>query len=270
MKILDCRPLAKEWEAKIKADTESYSASRRPCLLVITDGTDPASQVYIRQKVNAGERCNINVIVYKVHAQEELFAAVTRANSDDSIDGIIIQQPCLNLSFQELRDLVRPDKDVDGFNRNSDYYPCTPDGIINLLHLFDYNPRGKHCVVIGRSEIVGKPLARMLLDQNASVSVIHSKTPDHIRQVLLQNADMVFCCVGHPGLIKPTDVKDDAVIVDVGITRLDNGKICGDAGPTDVWTDTNVALTPVPGGVGPMTVTMLMAHTCTSWKRWHD
>lgn len=266
MKILDCRPLAREEEKWIKAHIDLHPTHRPPCLVVIADGTDPASQIYVKQKFKAAERCGIHALYWKVSNQEELVSAVDTANKADYIDGIIIQQPCLGLSFAYLRELVSPNKDVDGFCESSYFLPCTPHGIIELLHAFGYNLKGQHCVVLGRSEIVGKPLASMLLEHDATVSVCHSRTPNEVRKTLLKNADFIFSCVGKAGLIKPEDVKDDVVIVDVGITRQEDGKICGDAGPAEIWTDTNVALTPVPGGVGPMTVTMLMQHTYDAWR----
>lgn len=253
-----------------KSFLEIYYAQLRECvaelgitphLAIITDGEDPASQIYIRQKVKAAERSGIAVSIENIHSCEEYLDTVRRLSVTPEVHGIIVQQPCKYASFESVKATIPIEKDVDGFCTDSPFIACTPLGIMTLLDWYHISVYKKHCVVIGRSEIVGKPLAQLLLEENATVSVCHSKTPIELRNQLLAQADIIFLCTGVPYLITPEDVRNDAVIIDVGITHGEDGKLCGDAGHPEDWANTNVRITPVPGGIGPMTVASLMSNT---------
>lgn len=229
-----------------------------PHLAIITDRLDAASEIYICQKIKAGERCGVEVSVHEVKNELDYVDTIQKLSLDNKVHGIIVQQPCKYASFELARATIPCAKDVDGFCANSIFNPCTPQGIIMLLYDYNIEIENKHCVILGRSEIVGRPLVKMLLDHNATVSICHSKTPIEVRDTLLFNADIVFCCTGVANLLRPGMVRNNAIIVDVGITVDENNKLCGDAGHVKDWSATNVAITPVPGGIGPMTVASLM------------
>lgn len=259
MTILDGKAVAANLITHIK--NEILREGLHPVLAIITDGLDPASSVYIRQKIKKAEECGIATIVKTINSGMDYIETMRLFSADPAINGIIVQQPCKYAPMDLVKETIPVLKDVDGFAVDSYYAPCTPAGILTLLDHYKIDVCAKHCVVLGRSEIVGRPLAQMLLERSATVSVCHSKTPPELRNELLSKADIIFACTGVPGLIKPENVRDNAIIIDVGITRDENGKLCGDAGhPTD-WADTDVIITPVPGGVGPMTVAYLMFNT---------
>lgn len=268
MTILDGKAISEQYIQHIAE--EVLKNNMHPILAIVTDGLDPASAVYIRQKIKAAEKCGIAVLVEKINSSMEYIEVMRRLSADPAINGIIVQQPCKYAPMYKVKETIPAQKDVDGFSPDSYYEPCTPLGIMTILSHYNINIVGKHCVVLGRSEIVGRPLSEMLLKKNATVTVCHSKTPTELRNELLSKADIIFACTGVPNLIKPENVRDDAIIIDVGITRDENGKLCGDAGhPTD-WTDTNVMITPVPGGVGPMTVASLMVNTWAATLNQND
>lgn len=239
-------------------NTSAEYQAIHPHLAIITDRLDAASEIYIRQKIKAGEKCGVEVSVHEIKSELDYVDTIQKLSLDNKVHGIIVQQPCRYASFELARATIPCAKDVDGFCVNSIFNPCTPQGIIMLLYDYNIEIENKHCVILGRSEIVGRPLAKMLLDHNAIVSVCHSKTPIEVRDNLLSSADMVFCCTGVANLLCPSMVRDDAVIIDVGITLDENNKLRGDAGHIEDWSATNVVITPVPGGIGPMTVASLM------------
>ena len=246
-------------------------------LAVILVGDNPASQVYVRNKVKACEQTGIHSLLEKHDAslsEADLLARVHALNQDDSIHGILVQLPLpAHIDAQKVIEAIAPEKDVDGFHVASagalmtglpGFWPCTPHGCMKMLEHIGYDLRGKHAVVLGRSNIVGKPMALMLLQQNATVTVCHSATVD-LKAHTLQ-ADVIVAAVGKRNVLTADMVKPGAVVIDVGMNRDDNGKLCGDvdfAGVSQVASH----ITPVPGGVGPMTITMLLVNTLESAER---
>ncbi|MBO5912232.1 MAG: bifunctional methylenetetrahydrofolate dehydrogenase/methenyltetrahydrofolate cyclohydrolase FolD [Clostridia bacterium] len=248
-----------------------------PGLAVIIVGTDPASQVYVGSK----ERTCIELGMYSEKYElpenttnEELLALVEKLNNDDKIHGILCQLPLpKHLDEKAVIDAILPEKDVDAFHVQNvgkimlgdyDFLPCTPAGIMEMLKYSDIDPQGKHCVVIGRSNIVGKPMAMLMLHANATVTICHSRT-QNLKEIC-READILVASVGKAKFVTPDMVKDGAVVIDVGINRDENGKLCGDV-DYDAVAPKCSAITPVPGGVGPMTIAMLMQNTLTSAKR---
>ena len=246
-------------------------------LAVILVGDNQASQVYVRNKVKACEQTGIHSVLEKHDAalsEADLLARVHALNHDDSIHGILVQLPLpAHIDAQTVIEAIAPEKDVDGFHVASagalmtglpGFWPCTPHGCMKMLEHIGYSLRGKHAVVIGRSNIVGKPMAMMLLQQNATVTICHSATPD-LKAHTLQ-ADVIVAAVGKRNVLTADMVKPGAVVLDVGMNRDDEGKLCGDvdfAGVSQVAS----FITPVPGGVGPMTITMLLVNTLESAER---
>jgi methylenetetrahydrofolate dehydrogenase (NADP+)/methenyltetrahydrofolate cyclohydrolase len=253
------------------------SRGHTPGLAVILVGDNPASQVYVRNKVKACHDTGMHSVLEQYPAsmsEAELLARVRALNEDASIHGILVQLPLpAHIDAHKVIETISPVKDVDGFHVASagalmvgqeGFKPCTPYGCMQMLKAIGCNPRGKHAVVIGRSNIVGKPMAMLLLQANATVTVCHSATPDlaqHTRQ-----ADIVVAAVGKRNVLTADMVKPGAVVIDVGMNRNDEGKLCGDVdfeGVREVasW------ITPVPGGVGPMTITMLLVNTVEAAER---
>ena len=243
-------------------------------LAVILVGDNPASQVYVRNKVKACEQTGIHSLLEKHDAsmtEAELLARVHALNHDNSIHGILVQLPLpAHINAQKVIEAIAPEKDVDGFHVASagalmtglpGYWPCTPHGCMKMLEHIGYSLKGKHAVVIGRSNIVGKPMALMLLQEHATVTICHSATPD-LKAHTLQ-ADVIVAAVGKRNVVTANMVKPGAVVIDVGMNRDDAGKLCGDVDYEGVK---QVAshITPVPGGVGPMTITMLLVNTLAS------
>ena len=246
-------------------------------LAVILVGDNQASQVYVRNKVKACEQTGIHSLLEKHAAslsEADLLARVHALNQDNSIHGILVHLPLpSHIDAQKVIEAIAPEKDVDGFHVASagalmtglpGFWPCTPHGCMKMLEHIGYSLRGKHAVVIGRSNIVGKPMALMLLQQNATVTVCHSATVD-LKAHTLQ-ADVIVAAVGKRHVLTADMVKPGAVVIDVGMNRDDEGKLCGDvdfAGVSQVASH----ITPVPGGVGPMTITMLLVNTLESAER---
>lgn len=240
-------------------------------LAVIQVGADPASSVYVRNKKKACEFCGMTSLSYELPeetTQEELLALIRKLNSDDAVNGILVQLPLPKHINEDLViQTIDPKKDVDGFHPQSvgalcigqpGFVSCTPAGIIQLLKRSNIEIAGKECVVIGRSNIVGKPMALLLLRENGTVTVCHSRTKD-LKEVT-KRADILIVAIGKPKFITAEYVKEGAVVIDVGIHRKEDGKLCGDVDFDSVAEKTS-AITPVPGGVGPMTIAMLM-HNC--------
>ncbi len=239
-------------------------------LAVILVGEDPASQVYVRNKKRACEYIGYKSLSYELPAsttQEELLDLVESLNLDDKVDGILVQMPLPSqIDEKAVINAIKPDKDVDGFHPmnvgalvvgDKGFVSCTPAGVIQLIKrgLPDYDISGKECVIVGRSNIVGKPMSLLMLRENATVTIAHSRTKDLDK--VCKRADIIIAAVGRAGVITKDHVKEGAVVIDVGINRNDDGKLCGDVRFDEV-SQIAKAITPVPGGVGPMTIAMLM------------
>ena len=239
-------------------------------LAVIQVGADPASSVYVRNKKKACEYVGIRSLSYELPeetGEEELLGSIREVNEREDVNGILVQLP-LPSHIDEERVLlaISPEKDVDGFHPvnvgnlsigRPGYVSCTPAGVIQLLKRSGISIQGKECVVLGRSNIVGKPMAMLLLRENGTVTVCHSRT-ENLREIT-RRADILVAAVGKPGMVDETYVKDGAVVIDVGIHRNEDNKLCGDVDFESVAPKTSY-ITPVPGGVGPMTIAMLMAN----------
>ncbi len=276
--IIDGVALSRNLRQEMTGRVAGLAATKRPPgLAVILVGEDPASQVYVRNKVRACEEVGIHSVMERHPAdisQEQLCARIALLNEDRSIDGILVQLPLpRHIDAQAVVESIAPTKDVDGLQIHSagalmtgsaGFKPCTPYGVMKMLEHVGVTLKGSRAVVIGRSNTVGKPMALLLLQQNATVTICHSGTPDiaaHTRQ-----ADIVVVAVGRRDTLTASMVKPGAVVIDVGINRREDGKLCGDvdfAGVSEIasW------ITPVPGGVGPMTITMLLANTIESAER---
>lgn len=247
-----------------------------PTLAVILVGDDPASQTYVASKQKACLACQMGSVMHKLSAnttQQELISLIDVLNADDSIDGILVQLPLpKHINTNEILRKIDPKKDVDGFCAQNmgalvsgldGFVPCTPLGIMELLKQYNINPQGLNALVIGRSNIVGKPMAALLLNAGATVTIAHSKTKNLAD--LSKNADLIIAAIGKANFIKPEMVKKGAIIIDVGINRLENGKLVGDCDFENLK-DKCDFITPVPGGVGPMTIAMLLSNTLKSAK----
>lgn len=247
-----------------------------PCLAVILVGDDPASKVYVNNKKKACEFCGIRSLEYLLPAdasQEELNSLVEKLNSDESVNGILCQLPLpSHLDEKEVLNLIKPEKDVDAFHPENvghimigdfNFLPCTPAGIMEMLKYENIGLDGKNCVIIGRSNIVGKPMAMLMLKENATVTVCHSHTKN--LKELVARADVVVAAVGKAKFVTADMIKDGAVIVDVGINRCEDGKLYGDV-DFEACKEKASYITPVPGGVGPMTIATLMQNTVTAAK----
>ena len=272
--IMDGKALAEKVKAQIR---EKVSKLRRqPGLAVILVGDNPASQVYVRNKERDCAQCGIMCYDYHLPqdaSQEDVLELVEKMNNYGAVDGILVQLPLPEqIDERVVLEAIAPDKDVDAFHpenvgrimQGQAYYkPCTPAGVMEILHEYGIDPAGKHCVVVGRSNIVGKPMAMLLLHENATVTICHSRTPDLKAQCL--QADILVSAVGKTGLITADMVKPGAVVIDVAMNRNEAGKLCGDV---DFAAVSQVAsyITPVPGGVGPMTRAMLMENTYKAAK----
>jgi len=270
-KILDGRKVAKELEAEIGQVVENLTKQGiTPGLTVILVGDNPASEIYVSYKEKACKRVGINSNLIKLPAEiseEELLAEVERLNQDDSVDGILVQLPLPeHIDEEKVINTIRADKDVDGFHpinigklmiNGSGLHSCTPRGIMEVLHRYEIEVEGKNAVIIGRSNIVGKPMAQMLLQENATVTICHSRTKDLKEHTL--KADILVAAVGRAEVVTADMVKEGAVVIDVGINRTENG-LLGDVEFEGVQKKA-AAITPVPGGVGPMTIATLLKNT---------
>ncbi len=276
--IIDGKRISAEIRAEIAEKTSAFKEERgyAPGLAVIIVGEDPASQVYVRNKKRACEEVGFYSESYELPAettQDELLALIDRLNNDENIHGILCQLP-LPKHLDETAVLLRikPEKDVDAFHPYNvgkimigdyNFLPCTPAGVMALIERSGVEIAGKRCVVIGRSNIVGKPMAMLLLHANGTVTVCHSKTKN-LKEICAE-ADILVAGIGRANFITADMVKEGAVVIDVGINRLPSGKLCGDVNFSEVEPKASY-ITPVPGGVGPMTITMLMQNTLTAAK----
>ena len=270
---------------QLRADVQKRVAHLRargttPGLAVVLVGDNPASQVYVRNKVKACEDAGLHSVMEKYDAafrEADLLARVDALNRDPAIHGILVQLPLpAHIDAQKVIEAISPAKDVDGFHIASagalmtgmpGFWPCTPYGCMKMLESIGCDLRGKHAVVIGRSNIVGKPMALMLLAKNATVTICHSATPDLKAHTLL--ADVVVAAVGKRNVLTADMVKPGAVVLDVGMNRNGEGKLCGDVDFEGVK-EVASHLSPVPGGVGPMTITMLLVNTLEAAERAAD
>ena len=256
--------LAIKEECRDKVEREKLDR----CLAVVLVGNDPASAVYVGNKKKACEFCGVKSVSHELPentSEKELLELVDKLNKDETIDGILVQLPLpSHIDEDKVIKAISPDKDVDGFHPENvgrlsigqpGYLSCTPAGIIQLLKRSNVDMDGKNCVVIGRSNIVGKPMALLMLRENATVTICHSHTKD-LKEVC-KRADILIVAIGKPKMIDASYVKDGAVVIDVGIHRMENGKLCGDV-DFDSVEPVASKITPVPGGVGPMTIAMLM------------
>lgn len=278
MQLLDGKQTSAKLRAELKSQVkELESRGILPCLAVILVGEDSASEIYVNNKAKACEDVGIKSIVYKLaHSttQNELLALINTLNYDDSIDGILVQLPLpKHINKEIILQNIHSNKDVDGFHPfnvgslalglKSGFMPCTPAGVIYLLEHYGIKLAGLDAVVIGASNIVGRPMARMLLNEGASVSICHVRTRD--LSYYTKEADLIVIATGCVNLLKGDMVKEGVIVVDVGINRLENGKLVGDVEFESVSKKASF-ITPVPGGVGPMTIAMLLQNTLKSAK----
>lgn len=271
-KLIDGKLISKQIKDELKVEAAKLKeAGIEVTLAVIQVGNDPASTVYVGNKKKACDYIGIRSLAYELPestTQEELLKLVEELNDRDDVDGILVQLPLpSHIDEDTVIKTISPKKDVDGFHPQSvgalsigqkGFVSCTPAGIIELLKRSDIDIEGKECVIIGRSNIVGKPMALLMLRENATVTICHSRTKN-LKEVA-KRADILIVAIGKPEFVTSEYVKEGAVVIDVGIHRRDNGKLCGDVLFSDVEPIAS-AITPVPGGVGPMTIAMLM-HNC--------
>ncbi|MDM3494619.1 bifunctional methylenetetrahydrofolate dehydrogenase/methenyltetrahydrofolate cyclohydrolase FolD [Staphylococcus aureus] len=276
-KILDGKQIAKDYRQGLQDQVEALKEKGfTPKLSVILVGNDGASQSYVRSKKKAAEKIGmISEIVHleETATEEEVLNELNRLNNDDSVSGILVQVPLpKQVSEQKMLEAINPEKDVDGFHPinigklyidEQTFVPCTPLGIMEILKHADIDLEAKNAVVIGRSHIVGQPVSKLLLQKNASVTILHSRSKDMASY--LKDADVIVSAVGKPSLVTKDVVKEGAVIIDVGNTPDENGKLKGDV-DYDAVKEIAGAITPVPGGVGPLTITMVLNNTLLAEK----
>lgn len=276
-KILSGKEVSARVRGELKTEVEELKErGKTPGLAVVLVGEDPASKVYVANKERACKELGIYSEMHKLPeetTEEELLALVNKLNADDNIDGILVQLPLpKGLDDKVIINNILPEKDVDAFHPvnvgkimigDFDFVPCTPAGIMELIKESGVDVEGKECVVIGRSNIVGKPMSMLLLHKNGTVTICHSRTKN--LSEVAKRADILVAAVGRAKFVTADMVKEGAVVIDVGMNRDENGKLCGDVDFENVEKIAG-AITPVPGGVGPMTISMLMRNTVASAK----
>lgn len=278
MTIIDGKEVSAKLRQDIKLQVEEFTSStgKTPGLAVILVGNNPASAVYVRNKHKACLETGINsyqIELPEAITENELLLKIDELNADNNVNGILVQLPLpKHISEEKVINRISPEKDVDAFHPQNvgkimigsySFLPCTPAGIIELLNYYNVEVESKSCVVIGRSNIVGKPMAHLLLEKNGTVTVCHSRTKG-LKEICL-GADIIVVAIGKPEFLTADMVKPGAVVIDVGINRLDDGRLVGDVAFDDVSKVASM-ITPVPGGVGPMTITMLLKNTLTAAK----
>ena len=277
MQILDGKALSSKIRSQVKEDVVALQKDNiTPGLAVVLVGADAASAAYVNMKSKACKEAGIYSIVHEMPdtiSQENVFEIITMMNNNPNIDGILVQLPLpAHVDTTAILEAIDPNKDVDGFHPYNvgrvvsgldGFIPATPYGVMELLKEYNIDPKGKNVCVVGASDIVGKPMATLLLNANATVEICHIFTDDLKKHTL--NADIICVGVGVVNLIKEDMVKDDTIIVDIGINRLDSGKLVGDV-DYDAVKDKCSYITPVPGGVGPMTIAMLLVNTIKAAK----
>ncbi|MGE4547989.1 MAG: bifunctional methylenetetrahydrofolate dehydrogenase/methenyltetrahydrofolate cyclohydrolase FolD [Intestinibacillus sp.] len=273
---MDGKALSAKVRGSILTETDRLKAQGvTPGLAVIIVGEDPASQIYVRNKEKACAECGFYSEKYALPAetsQEQLLGLIAQLNKSPAISGILCQMPLpKHISEEAVIAAIDPKKDVDAFHPvnvgkimigDFDFLPCTPAGVMELLDEYGIDPKGRECVVVGRSNIVGKPMSMLLLHRHGTVTICHSRTKDLAG--VCRRADILVAAVGRAAFVTPDMVKDGVVVIDVGMNRNDEGKVCGDVDPA--VGDKAAYMTPVPGGVGPMTITMLMKNTLKAAK----
>ena len=277
--ILDGKQLSQELKDEMRQEVDALAKEygRRPCLMVVIVGNNPASQSYVRGKIKATEYVGFDgslVSLPEDVTEDALIAEIERLNQDEQVDGILVQLPLpKHISEDRVIAAISPEKDVDGFHATNVarlwlnqpcIVPCTPKGVIVMLDRAGIEISGKNAVVVGRSNIVGKPVAKLLLDRNATVTIAHSRTKN-LKEVCRQ-ADILVAAVGRPQMLTADYIKPGAAVIDVGINRLEDGRLVGDVDFEGAKAIAG-AITPVPGGVGPMTITMLMRNTIECFLR---
>lgn len=277
MKQIDGKALSQKVKDDIKKQADMLEKSGvKPGLAVILVGDDKASKTYVASKEKACISTNINSIMHRLSentSENELLALINVLNLDDSIDGILVQLPLpKHINTDKVLKAINPQKDVDGFHAINvgnlvsgldGFVPCTPLGVMVMLKEYGVDLNGINAVIIGRSNIVGKPMANLLLNANATVTITHSKTKNLTQ--ICKNADLIVAAIGKANFLKADMVKDGAIVIDVGINRLDDGRLVGDVDYDEVSKKASL-ITPVPGGVGPMTIAMLLSNTIKSAK----
>ena len=276
--LISGKIVSEKLRQEIRLDVAEYikEYGRIPGLAVVLVGDDPASAVYVRNKHKACLEVGINSFEINMPTEtteDELLSVIDKLNADDAVDGILVQLPLpRHINEDKVINRINPEKDVDAFSPSNvgrivigkySFLPCTPAGVMALLDHYNIEIEGKRCVVIGRSNIVGKPMALLLLERNGTVTVCHSRTKN-ISEITAE-ADIIVCAVGRAGFLRGDMVKQGAVVIDVGINRNADGKLCGDVAFDEV-AEIASYITPVPGGVGPMTITMLMKNTLSAAK----
>lgn len=277
--ILDGKQLSQELKDEMRQEVDALAKEygRRPCLMVVIVGNNPASQSYVRGKIKATEYVGFDgslVSLPEDVTEDALIAEIERLNQNELVDGILVQLPLpKHISEDRVIASISPEKDVDGFHATNVarlwlnqpcIVPCTPKGVIVMLDRAGIEITGKNAVVVGRSNIVGKPVAKLLLDRNATVTIAHSRTKN-LKEVCRQ-ADILVAAVGRPQMLTADYIKPGAAVIDVGINRLEDGRLVGDVDFEGAKAIAG-AITPVPGGVGPMTITMLMRNTIECFLR---
>ena len=277
--IIDGKQIAQQLKEVMREQVTALAKQygRKPCLDVIIVGENPASMSYVKSKIKATEYCGFEgelIQLPETTSQAELLRVIRERNEKESVDGILVQLPLpKHIDEQTVIEAIAPEKDVDGFHPSNvaklwlnqpAIVPCTPLGIIALLEDIHTTFEGRHAVVVGRSNIVGKPIAKLLLDKNCTVTIAHSRTAD--LAAVCREADILVVAVGRPQMITGEMVKKGATVIDVGINRLEDGSLVGDVDFESVAPVAG-AITPVPGGVGPMTITMLMRNTIECYKK---
>lgn len=277
MQILDGKALCAKSKMQLKNEIAKLKEEGFiPGLAVILVGEDPASQTYVNSKEKSCQEVGIyskKVVLEAKTSQEELLQIIQTLNTDDSIHGILVQLPLpKHIDTSKILEAINPDKDVDGFHElnvgklstgNAKLIPCTPLGVMKILEEYSINPEGLDACVLGRSNIVGKPMMNLLVNAGATVTICHSKTKN-LKEKTLQ-ADLIVVGIGKPLMLKADMVKEGAIVIDVGINRLESGKLVGDVDFASVGPKCSY-ITPVPGGVGPMTIAMLLQNTLTAAK----
>ena len=277
--IIDGKQIAQQFKEAMREQVAALAKQygRKPCLDVIIVGENPASMSYVKSKIKATEYCGFDgelIQLPETTSQAELLRVIRERNEKENVDGILVQLPLpKHIDEQTVIEAIAPEKDVDGFHPSNvaklwlnqpTIVPCTPLGIIALLEEIHTTFEGRHAVVVGRSNIVGKPIAKLLLDRNCTVTIAHSRTSD--LAAICREADILVVAVGRPQMITGEMVKKGATVIDVGINRLEDGRLVGDVDFESVAPIAG-AITPVPGGVGPMTITMLMRNTIECYKK---
>ncbi len=281
MQIIDGKEISKKVKNEVKIESEKLTTlGTKPTLAVILVGEDKASMTYVASKEKACKACSMGSFVYRLPkdtTKDELLKLIKKLNSDDEVHGILVQLPLpKQIDTYEILLAIDPAKDVDGFHPINvgrlllgidGFVPCTPLGIMRLLKEYGIEASGKEVCVVGRSSIVGKPMANLMLNANATPTITHSRTKN-LKEVT-KRADIVVVAIGKPGFLTADMVKDGAVVVDVGINRLESGKLVGDVDFEAVSKKCSF-ITPVPGGVGPMTIAMLLSNTLKAAKDFHQ